>query len=67
MLLFNYSEPPNTEPWSVFRLDLMPVPNISNIGPFENRTKKSGFQMVKTRLFYYKENIFYDPFINKTV
>jgi hypothetical protein len=23
-----YSDPPNTEPWSVFGLDLMPVPSI---------------------------------------
>jgi hypothetical protein len=24
---FEYSDPPNTEPWSVFGLDLMPVPD----------------------------------------
>ncbi len=23
-----YNDPPNTEPWSVFGLDLMPVPDI---------------------------------------
>ena len=57
-----YSDPPNTEPWSVFGLDLMPVPGIwkpdhlksgqkcpvASIDRFTNKGHKKYFIHAKT-------------------
>jgi hypothetical protein len=48
-----------------FQIQFYASPGHLKTGPFEIKTKMLGFRMVKTRPFYYKENIFLTLFFIK--